>query len=84
MRLSSNETDSGYRAFKAVNRHVRVVVRLDGQLLKECVMADTKRGCALIAETDAVGGIVLNRAKDQVKMRQMFGRVEIEFERRVP
>lgn len=81
MRISSQSSDPGHKAFLAARRHGKVVVRVDGEVLADCVTADTKRGCAVVYERDADGVLELDRTKTRILMLQIHGQVEIAIER---
>lgn len=76
MRISTDERDSGHRAFLSWgNARFRFRVLLDGEDLKGCITADEELGEALVVERDAGGGLI--RDGDRLKTAWHRGRVEI-------
>jgi hypothetical protein len=82
MRLSANNDDPGFRAWSKVAPRAKIIVRLNGALMMDCITVDTKRGYVLAAEFDDKGVPVMNARGDQYRRKQHYGRVEVEFERR--
>lgn len=82
MRLSVYSDDPGYRAWRKLWPRVAITVRVDGKPVEHCFVADTKRGYALVGETDPTGAVRLNARRNDVLKKQLHGRVEIDFGRR--
>lgn len=77
MRLSVMPGDAGYRAYRCLPRSVRPRVFLDGEAVRRCATADTRRGFVLVFAMDTAGQAVLNARRTDVKMERRYGRVEI-------
>jgi hypothetical protein len=53
------------------------VVELDGVRLRDCFAADSEHGWADVYARDASGRKMLNKKRDGVVMRRMYGNVRI-------
>lgn len=82
MRISTDPSDPGYRAYRTLPECVTPVIYVDGEKMSEVVTADTKRGCVVVADTRGDGQVKINARGDAVLHRQVFGAVRIEFARR--
>lgn len=82
MRFSARKDDPGYRNYRKAFRRASIVVRVDGAVVGNCFTADTKRGLAVVADLNESGRVQLDAWRRDVKMKQLHGRVTIEFERR--
>ena len=82
MRISTNESDSGYRTWLAHGgRATRWRVTLDGAEVRDCLVADEELGAVLALVLDADGDPVLRRGADGVldlAKRWLRGRVVVE------
>lgn len=54
-------------------------VLLDGRPLAHCVEADDGAGWAIVADTDELGRIKVNRQRGEVIERKVFGSVRFEL-----
>lgn len=80
MRLSVDQDDQGYKAWKLRGGHKRPVrVLLNGRHVKRVITADTKRGFVLAYQEDAEGKAIVNARRTDMKRYRQYGNVEIEF-----
>ena len=54
-------------------------VLLDGKLLAHCVEADDGAGWAIVAETDKDGNFKVNRQREEIVCRKVFGSIRFEL-----
>jgi hypothetical protein len=54
-------------------------VLLDGRPLAHCVEADDSAGWAIVADTDELGRIKVNRQRDEIVCRRVFGSIRFEL-----
>jgi len=80
MRLSTYEDDPGYKAWKALQPHLRCVAYLGGVRQKTVFMADTEEGTIVKAALEADGSIKVDRDKGEIVTETLMGTVTIEFE----
>lgn len=82
MRLSAHSGDPGYRPFRLAMKHGAIaVVTVNGVWQKDVILADTKRGFAVVHMRDEQGKLVVNRKKALVCVRRIYGKVEITMQR---
>lgn len=80
MRLSVDQDDPGYKAWKLRGGHKRPVrVLLNGSHVERVITADTKRGFILAYQDDADGNAIINARRIDAKRYRQYGNVEIEF-----
>lgn len=81
MRLSTDTSDPGYRAWRGMGkRRTRVRIFVGGQEVKLCMTADTKRGYVLACDTDEAGKVQINKRRGTIRLKQMRGDVRIALE----
>lgn len=81
MRLSVNQGDRGYRAYKALPKGVTPTVTVDGAEIRMVVTADDRLGYVLAVDVDGDGRAQINSRRDGVKRKQLRGRVVIELQK---
>jgi hypothetical protein len=81
MRMSVNQGDPGYRAFKSLPKRVKPFVKVDGVTVPMVVTADDRRGYVLAVDADDKGVARLNARRNGVLMKQLRGAVSIELRR---
>lgn len=80
MRISVDQDDPGYKAWKLRGAHkCPVRVFLNGSHVKRVITADTKRGFVLAYQEDAEGKSIVNARRTDAKRYRQYGNVEIEF-----
>jgi len=81
VRISSIVSDPGYRNFELLSQAGYVpVVRLDGRVQRQCILADTEVGVVVRNAMDDYERLILTRA-GQLRREMLNGRVEITVHR---
>ena len=76
LRISADSRDPDY--FKHHGHPLWVYeIHLDGVRLDHVFTADAARGVCMVADLDSSGCVRLNEARDDVRRREVHGRVEI-------
>lgn len=81
MRMSVNQGDRGYRAYKTLPKGVTPTVTVDGAEVRMVVTADDRLGYVLAIDVDGDGRAQINSRRDGVKHKQIHGDVQIELRR---
>lgn len=63
---------------KAVHE-VGARVLLDGKPLANCIEADDGAGWAIVADTDEHGNFKVNRQREEIVCRKVFGSIRLEL-----
>lgn len=82
MRLSTDSSDPGYPAWRALPSSAVAVVTIDGKPVSRCITADTETGYVLEYVLDDAGNHVLNDDRSEAKLRESYGVVRISIKDR--
>ena len=79
MRISVNEWDAGYKAWRVIKNKQAIHVFLDDVEQRHVITADDDAGLVVVQVRDAAAGkAVLNESRDAVQHVELRGKVRIE------